>query len=115
MKTIEEIKAQIEKEITDAPQPVSKEKRKLRKQAQTKVRWLRSCLLYLESLPAEEFLQDQLKKKESELDVIMNGFSAWEINTPGMLGHPKAKGEYNKLMGTSKVRKHVEILDFLVR
>lgn len=115
MKTIDEIKAQIEKETKDAPCPVSKEKKKIRKQAQSKVKWLRSCLMYLESIPTEEFLRDQLSKKESELDKIMTGFDSWEINTPGMLGHPKAKGEYNKLMGTSRVRKHIEILDFLVR
>lgn len=116
MKTVSQIKEEINYIVSQFPdmKPKNKELLKEWNKAQKRIRWLRSCILYLEHLPSEKFLLDQKLKKQKELDSIDKGFKEWQINTPGMLNFRNAKSQYNSLIGRNKVYNHVNTLEYLL-
>jgi hypothetical protein len=75
---------------------------------------LRNCILYIETLPSEDFIKKQLEDKREQIKKIEIGFTEWKMNTPesSIIGNPKAK--YNTLMGKRIISNQIKNLEYIL-
>lgn len=84
--------------------------------AERRVKFLKSCLFYLEKSPTEKFITQQLEKLMSKRFKIMDGFRDWLEYQPKNLDKADSewKAEYNSQMETTKLNKQVKLLKFIL-
>ena len=100
-----------------------KEEENLKKYTK-QAKFLKTCILYLETNPKEETVVSCLSEAERRLEVIETGFTPWLINDQAIpedkifMIDPERmvslKGTYNNLCQKSKVKSQIKTLKFLL-
>lgn len=111
MKKITDLQKLLDAEINTRPIPgagidVKKNKR---------IRYLRTCLYYLQSKPRESFLIKEKDRLIKLLEKIKEGEAYFVYNVAKPTDSiQKRKGEYNKLTDYTKHKNQLETINFLL-
>jgi len=126
MKTIEQVKKElaelegsgqgIRHTISTAPEKISDKAEKQYKKAQKRCAFLHLCVLYLESGPNPDFVQQEKQRLKRHLSIIDGGFDEWCKNTPCHDDKIKVerKPEYNNLMGRAKIASQLKTIEYIL-
>lgn len=84
--------------------------------AERRVKFLNSCLFYLEKSPTEIFITQQLEKLMTKRFKIMDGYKEWLEYQPKNYDKTDSewKAEYNQQMETTKLNKQIKLLKFIL-
>jgi FtsZ-binding cell division protein ZapB len=102
MKTIEQLRLDIEELVKKNPTALPRESKKI----QDKVRLIRQCIIYLESNPREDFLQDQLQKVSGRLKSIKAVCKTYSLK--------EAISQYKSLNDFDKLSAQQKTLDYIL-
>lgn len=112
MKTIQEI----QKEIVDIEKFCATDRATKRQMASgaKRIENLRSCIMYLETNPSQEFMLKQLAQLKDKVSIINSGFSSWKSNNPkdAEVNNPKSK--YETMMGLKTIKSQIKNLNYMI-
>lgn len=83
---------------------------------QRRIKFLKSCLFYLQENPREEFMKEQLEKLRKKLYRIMNGYNEWYKyrQKDDNKSLTQLQSEYNSQMGTSHINNQIKTIEFIL-
>lgn len=110
MKTILSLTSEIndiQKECADQKEIADSYLNKMHK----RVRMLLECIIYLESNPRKEFIEQMLDDSQKKLKLIRSACPKWDEK----LDIKKLTREYEKTEGVKKINEQIKLLRFLLR
>ena len=118
MKTIDSIKKEIRAtmdEILELNFQDDKKSLGKRKRLRSKLPQLRQYILYLETNPTKEFLQQEIKRLQGRIDEIMRQYIPLDEDCylkPAMSAHKK---KYEKELDISKIKKQLTAINYIIK
>lgn len=113
MKTINEIKKEIKQFEKWHANPLYSDTPEYKK-AGRRVVFLRQYVSYIQAGAQEKYLKKDLEVLNKRLDIIEKGYGKWlSFNKEyDQLKNPETK--YNSIMGTRKIKRQIEALEYLL-
>jgi len=108
MKTINQIK----KEEKDLRSEAHYADYTRKKQIKRRLELLKTCRIYLETEPSEQYLRDELHRVSKKIEIIQERFPAWSAGKIG--GGTELQRRYDALTDKSKLRFQVRTLQYLL-
>jgi len=116
MKSIIELNKEIDSlilEIKTLEDTEDKKHFRKAKQLRKRVAYLRYILLYLESLPSEEYLKKEKEKMSNRIGLLMLNYQPLDERfTKAQVS--KHKKNHEKEMGVTKIKDQLKTIDFLI-
>jgi hypothetical protein len=118
MKSASELKTEIAaiiKEIDTERGCQTKESDRAVKKLESRLEYVKTCLLYIESAPQEGYLEKERSRLENRVNLFMEGYVGIDAERFSKSEVTKHRKEYEKEMGIPKLRKWLSTLNFLLK
>lgn len=115
MKTISQIKKDIEAQMElIADQITASKKKKPKPGSLSLLEMMRICEAYLETNPNEDFIKSSLEKVKQRLAKINSGFGDWLTSNDFDGTLKQKKDHYNKEFETKKIKIQINALTYIL-
>lgn len=111
MKTIPEINQEIEKLSNQPAEEMTKGEYS---RLQTKLRFLRECIMYLEKEPRLEFVKAEKEKLEARKVKIKASYPEFLANNQEAKFKTNPESYFNQQMGIPAINKHIDNLNYIL-
>jgi hypothetical protein len=110
MKTIKEIKQELDDQINSVKKDTTKSELEATKR---RVSFLRQCLRYIETCPREEFIKEQRTQVQKRIDLLPTHYQDWQVGKV-ITKYKDPYKAFTSEMGLSSMQATLKTLDYLL-